>query len=142
MKNILEHKLLERRVDLGILTTRLSIGVLMLLHGIFKLQNGIGMIEGMITEAGLPTFFAYGVYVGEVVVPILIILGIATRLAAGIFAVNCLVAVLMVHATDIISLNAVGGWGVELLGLYFFGAVALVFTGGGKYAVSKKYIWD
>lgn len=139
---ILEHAIFKKNIDLGILVTRLSIGILMLLHGIFKLQNGIGMIEGMITEAGLPAFIAYGVYLGEVIAPIFIILGLGTRLAAIVFAGNCLVAALMVHLNDIVSLTGTGGWGVELLGLYFFGAVALIFTGGGKYALSRKYIWD
>lgn len=142
MSKIFEHKIFQRQNDLGILTIRLSVGILMLLHGIFKLQNGAGGIESMVIAAGLPSFIAYGVYVGEVIAPIFIILGIGTRLAAGIFAGNCLVAALLAHAADITSLTATGGWAVELLGLYFFGALALVFTGGGKYALSKKYIWD
>ncbi|NDW19215.1 DoxX family protein [Dysgonomonas sp. 216] len=135
-------KLLDRNIDLGLLVLRLSIGVLMLLHGVNKIFNGIGFIEQQIIDSGLPTIFAYGVYIGEVIAPLLIIGGIATRLASGIFAINCLVAMLMVHSADIFSITPVGGWGVELLGLYLFGALALVFTGGGKYALSKKYIWD
>lgn len=142
MSKIFEHKIFQRQNDLGILIIRLSIGVLMLLHGIFKLQNGAGGIENMVIAAGLPSFIAYGVYVGEVIAPIFIILGIGTRLAAAIFAGNCLVAAFLAHAADITSLTATGGWAVELLGLYFFGALALVFTGGGKYAISNKYIWD
>lgn len=142
MRKILEHRLLQRQVDLGILVIRLSVGILMLLHGVFKLQNGAGGIESMVEQAGLPTFLAYGVYVGEVIAPIFIILGLGTRLAASVFAVNCIVAALLGHMGDLFSLNAVGGWAIELLGLYFFGAVALVFMGGGKYALSRKYIWD
>lgn len=115
---------------------------MMLLHGIHKIFNGIGMIEQQITDLGLPVLFAYGVYVGEVIVPLLIILGIATRPAAFILAINCVVAMLMVHSADIPTLNEQGGWAVELLGLYLFGALALVFTGGGKYALSNKYWWD
>lgn len=138
----LEHKIFERRIDLGLLILRLSVGGLMLLHGIFKLQNGIGGIEGMVAQAGLPQFVAYGVYIGEVIAPLLIVLGIATRASAIVFAINCIVAASLAHASDIFALNGAGGWAVELLGLYFFGALALVFTGGGKYAISSKYIWD
>lgn len=138
----LEHRFFERRQDIGLLILRLSIGGLMLLHGIAKLQHGIAPIEGMVAQASLPYFFAYGVYVGEVLMPILILLGIATRAASGIFAFNCLVAAFLAHSGDIFTIGATGGWGVELLGLYFFGALALIFTGGGKYALSKKYIWD
>lgn len=135
-------KLLGRNTDLGLLTIRLSIGFLMLLHGISKLLHGVGFIEQVVIDAGLPAFVTYGVYIGEVLVPILLILGYATRLSALIFAVNCLFAAFLVHSQDLLSLSPQGGWAVELLGLFFFGALALVFTGGGKYAVSHKYLWD
>lgn len=138
----LENDIFKRREDLGLLILRLSICILMLLHGIFKLQHGAGMIETMVTEAGLPTFIAYGVYVGEVIAPLFIILGLGTRLAALIFAGNCMTAAILAYGVNIFSLNNTGGWTIELLGLFFFGAVALIFTGGGKYALSRKYIWD
>lgn len=135
-------KYLEKNIDLGLLIIRLSVGGLMLLHGISKLMHGVGFIEQIVTSAGLPHFVAYGVYIGEVVTPILIIAGLCTRGAAAIFAFNCLVATLLVHSNIIFTLSDQGGWALELLGLYFFGAIALIFTGGGKYAVSNKYIWD
>ena len=135
-------KYLEKNIDLGLLILRLSVGVLMLLHGIAKLQHGAGFIEQVVVGAGLPSFIAYGVYVGEVIAPLFIILGYGTRVASIIFAGNCLVATLLVHSQDLFTLNETGGWTVELLGLFFFGAVALIFTGAGKYALSSKHIWD
>ena len=135
-------KYLEKNIDLGLLILRISIGGLMLLHGIAKLQHGGGFIEQVVVDAGLPSFIAYGVYLGEVIAPLFILLGCATRGASVIFAGNCLVAALLVHVQDIFTLNEQGGWTVELLGLFFFGAIALIFTGGGKYALSNKYIWD
>lgn len=135
-------KLLEKNTDLGILILRLSVGILMLLHGIAKLSHGAEGIEQMLAASGLPSFIAYGVYVGEVIAPLLIILGLGTRAAAAIFAFNMIVAVAMAHAGDLLTLNATGGWMIELQALYFLGALALVFTGGGKYAVSNKHLWD
>ncbi len=135
-------KWIDKNVDLGLLILRIGVGGLMFLHGFHKIFNGIGMIEGQVTGMGLPAFFAYGVYIGEVVAPLLILLGLGTRAASAILAVNCVVAMLMVHTKDIFSLTPQGGWGVELLGLYLFGAIALMCTGGGKYAVSHKRIWD
>lgn len=135
-------KNLEKNIDLGLLILRVSIGGLMLLHGIAKLQHGAGFIEDVVVGAGLPSFIAYGVYVGEVIAPLFILLGLGTRVASLIFAGNCLVAALLVHSQDIFTLNEQGGWTVELLGLFFFGALALIFTGGGKYAISNKYVWD
>ena len=136
------NDLIQRNTDLGVLILRLSVGIMMLLHGVSKLIHGIGPIEAQVIAAGVPAFVAYGVYVGEVVAPLMLIGGVGTRVGGLILAFNCLVAALMVHSADIFSLNATGGWGVELLGLYAFGALALVFTGGGKYALSRKYIWD
>lgn len=135
-------KNLGKNIDLGLLIIRLSVGGLMLLHGISKLIHGVGFIEQVVIDAGLPTFIAYGVYIGEVLVPLLIISGFGTRAAAAVLAFNCIVAALLVHSQDLFTLNDQGGWTVELLGLFFFGALALVFTGGGKYAISNKYIWD
>lgn len=135
-------KYLEKNIDLGLLILRISIGGLMLLHGIAKLQHGAGFIEQVVVGAGLPSFIAYGVYLGEVIAPLFILFGYGTRAASVIFAGNCLVAALLVHSQDIFTLNEQGGWTVELLGLFFFGAVVLIFTGGGKYAISNKHIWD
>ncbi len=125
--------------DLGLLILRLSIGILMIFHGISKMIYGIDFIEGLMASKGLPGFFAYGVYVGEVLVPLAIIFGVKTRIAAIIFAFNMLVAIASVHLGDLFSISEMGGWKPELPGLYLFGAVALIFTGGGKYVVCKKY---
>ena len=133
---------MNRNIDLGLLILRLSVGGLMLLHGIAKIMHGVGPIQEMIISSSMPGFFAYGVYIGEVVAPLFIILGVATRASSIVFSINCLVAMFMVHSSDLFTLTATGGWAVELLGLYLFGAAALAFTGGGKYALSKKYIWD
>lgn len=135
-------KTLNRNTDLGLLILRLSLGILMILHGISKLMYGPGFIESIVTSSGLPSFVAYGVYVGEVIAPIFVILGYGTRIAAAIFAFNMVVAVGLVHGGDIFALNETGGWALELQGLYFFGALALVFTGGGKYALSNQHLWD
>ncbi len=114
----------------------------MLLHGIAKLVHGLDFIKGMLGSMGLPSFIAYGVLVGEVLAPIAIIAGFRTRIAAAIFAFNCIVAIAMAHAGQLFSMSEHGGWAVELLGLYLFGAVALFFTGAGKYAISSSNNWD
>lgn len=133
---------MKKNNDFGLLILRITIGFLMLLHGISKFKDGLDFISGMLVEKGLPGFFAYGVIVGEVLAPILIIIGFRTRIAALILAFNCLVAVLMAHSQDIFKISDHGGWELELLGLYFFTAIALFFTGGGKFSISKKNNWD
>ncbi|RRD60774.1 DoxX family protein [Tannerella forsythia] len=135
-------KLLNKNVDAGLLVLRLSLGILMLLHGLAKLTHGAEGIGQMLSAAGWPSWIAYGVYIGEIVAPILIILGYATRMAASVFLFNMVVAVAMVHAGDIFALGNTGGWAIELQGLYLFGALTLMFTGAGKYALSQKNWWD
>ncbi|RYF07430.1 MAG: DoxX family protein [Comamonadaceae bacterium] len=121
--------------DAGKLVLRLSLGVLVLLHGIFKIHAGVGFIAGMLEKAGLPGVLAYGVFVGEVLAPLLIIAGIATRAGAAIILVNMLVAFGLVHMGDLFALNKQGGWALELQGLYLFGALSVLLLGAGRYSI-------
>ncbi len=133
---------MKKNNDTALLILRITIGLLMLLHGFGKLTGGLDFIKGMLSEMGIPAFVAYGVIVGEVIAPIAIIVGFRTRIASAFFAMNALVAILMVHSSDIFKMGEHGGWAIELLGLYLFGAIALVFSGSGKYALSNSNKWD
>ena len=121
----------------GKLILRLTVGGLMLFHGVNKLLNpgSVGFISGRLTEAGLPSLLAYGVYLGEIVAPLMIIAGVLTRVGGLVVTVNMLFAVLLVHTGDFLSLTEHGGWRLELQGFYFFGGLALMFLGSGKLAV-------
>ena len=121
--------------DMGKLVLRLTVGMLMLLHGIFKLQNGVGGVVGMLGSQGLPGFLAYGVYVGEVLGPVLVIIGLYTRIGAVLIIGNMLVALALAHSQELFSLGSMGGWALELQGMFLFGAVAIALLGAGKYSV-------
>lgn len=121
--------------DTGKLVLRLALGLMILLHGISKLMNGIDPILAGVTNAGLPRAFGYLVYVGEVLAPLLIIVGFLTRPAALIIAINMIVAVYLVHAAQIFTLGKTGGWALELQGMYLFTAVAIALLGAGRYSV-------
>lgn len=121
--------------DLGKLVIRSAVAILVLLHGISKLTGGIDGITGMVTGAGLPAVFAYGVYVGEVVAPLLMLIGLWTRAAAGVMAINMVVAVMLVHMPELVQLNKQGGWALELQGMYLFGAIAVALLGAGRYSI-------
>lgn len=123
--------------DIGKLVLRLTLGVLILLHGIDKLHGGVSGIAGMLQNVGLPGFFAYGVFVGEVIAPLMVIVGYQTRIGAGLIVVNMLVAILLAHRGEIFALTSHGGWAIELQGFYLFTAVAVFFLGAGKYAVKN-----
>jgi putative oxidoreductase len=121
--------------DIGKLVLRVSVGVLILLHGIFKLQNGIGGIAGMLSGHGLPAFLAYGVYLGEVVGPVLVTVGLFTRIGALLIVGNMLVAFGLAHMQELFSLGQMGGWALELQGMFLFGSVAIALLGAGRYSV-------
>ncbi len=128
--------------NLGLLLLRISIGLLMLFHGFAKFGGGLTFIQGMLEQKGLPGIIAYGVIVGEILAPIAILVGFRTRIAAVIYAFNMIVAAAMVHGGQFFTLGPQGGWALELVGLYFLGALALFFTGAGKYAVASTNHWD
>lgn len=123
--------------DTAKLILRLTIGILVLFHGLFKLQNpgAVGFIGSLFAGVGLPVFLAYLVYVGEVVAPIMLIVGYKTKLAAALVAVTLFVAIMLAHTSQIFSLGEMGGWAIELQGLFFFGAVAIFGLGAGRYAL-------
>lgn len=121
--------------ELGKLIMRLALGVLVLLHGVAKITGGIGGISGMVASAGMPEFLAYGVYLGEVVGPVLLILGLYARIGALLIAVNMLFAVALAHLDQLFLLGDTGGWQLELQGMFLFTAIALFLTGPGRMSV-------
>ncbi len=118
--------------DTGKLVLRLALGILILLHGIAKLKGGVGFISGQLTAHGLPAALAYGAYIGEVVAPILIIVGFFTRPAAWIIAINMVFAIFLVHMADLGAMTKQGGWALELQGMFLFAAIAVGFMGAGR----------
>lgn len=124
--------------DMGKLVMRLALGVLILFHGIAKLTGGIASIEGMTTSAGLPAALAYGVYLGEVVGPILLIFGFYARVGALLIAVNMLFALALAHLGQLGQFTDTGGWQLELQGMFLFTAIALFLMGPGRFSVDGR----
>jgi putative oxidoreductase len=132
-----------RNDDLGKLLLRIATGGLMLFHGVHKLQHGVGGISKVLESNGLPASLAYGSYVGEVVAPVLILIGLLTRPAAAVLAFTMVNAIFLAHRGDLGKLTPPGGWFIELPALFLFAALALLFTGAGKYSVSRgRGAWD
>lgn len=123
-------------INIGKLILRLAIGGLLIFHGIWKIRNGYGYVNQMLADNGLPEFLAYGVLIGEVLAPLLILLGVATRIGAVIVAVNMAFAIFLSHSTDFISIKATtGGLSPELDYLYLLGAVTIALIGAGSYSL-------
>lgn len=125
--------------SVGKLILRLALGGLILFHGVWKLIHGIDPIMGIVGGAHLPSFVAYGVYVGEFVGPLLLILGWYARVGAALIAINMLFALALVHTTELFTLNPQsGGWTLELQGMYLFTAIALMIMNPGRYSLDAR----
>lgn len=111
---------------------RVTLALLMLLHGWAKIRYGIGSIEAKIESLGAPGFLAYAVYLGEVVAPLLLLVGLWVVPAALVIAVNMLVAFALMHTRQTLILNNTGGWALELQAFYFVSAlvVAMAYSKG------------
>jgi putative oxidoreductase len=124
--------------DAGKLLLRLTVGILLLLHGIAKVIGGPASIVALVEKAGMPGSFGYAVYLGEVVAPLALILGVWTRIAALVVALNMGVAIALVHMGELFSLNEGGGWALELQAMFLFGALAVALIGPGRYALMES----
>ncbi len=126
---------MSRFDDYGKLVLRLSVGVLMLMHGLHKMMNGISGITALVQANGWPAWLSYGVFLGEIIAPVLIILGFLTRAGALVLVFNMLVAVYLAHTHQLFHLTKTGGWLLELQGLYLFGAISIALLGAGRFSV-------
>ena len=126
------------QADFGKLILRLTLGVLVLLHGVAKLRGGLDPIAGMVTAQGLPAFLAYGALVGEVLGPLMLIAGFYARIGAVLVAINMLFAFALAHVGQLGMLNEQGGWALELQAMFLFIAIALALLGPGRFSVNGR----
>lgn len=110
---------------------RITLALLMLFHGWAKIRHGIGGIEQMIEARGAPGWLAYAVYLGEVVAPLLLLVGLWVVPAALVIAINMLVAFFLVHTKQVLMLQSSGGWALELQAFFF--VTALVVAMGSSW---------
>jgi|SRR5690606_7180453 len=116
-------------VDLALLIARVSIGALMLVHGISKIpmlsDSPIQFYDFMGLGGELSLWLAI---LAEVGCSIFVILGCATRLMVIPLIVTMLVAVFVIHAADPFVKQEMG---LHYLLVY----VILLLTGAGKYSI-------
>ncbi len=120
----------QKLFNIFLLLFRLCLGCFMLTHGVGKLDMLIN--EG---PASFPDPLGVGNYLSLVLVviaefacSILLILGLATRLAAIPLIITMLVAVFIIHAND--------GFGKQELGLMYLVSYCLILvTGAGKFSL-------
>jgi putative oxidoreductase len=120
----------------GLTVLRVVVGVVFLVHGYQKLFTfGIHGVAGMFGHMGipLPAFFAVVVTLVEFVGGLLLIVGVATRVAAAFIAVDMLGAILFVHAKH----GFFNPGGVEFPLTLLSAAVCLTLAGGGALSLKR-----
>ncbi|MGB0372721.1 MAG: DoxX family protein [Opitutales bacterium] len=125
---------------------RISLAVAMWPHGAQKLLGWYGGygFEGTMgfftQQMGIPTPFALGAILVEFFAPILLVLGLGTRVAALSLAVVMAVAMFMVQLPNGFFMNWFGnqaGEGIQFSLLFIGTAIALIIGGGGKFSADK-----
>ncbi len=112
----------------GILLLRWTLAILMVLHGWAKVLNGVGGIEGMLAGQGLPSFLAYGAYLGELVAPLMLLAGVWVVPAALLIVVNMVFALFLAHSGHFLDLTSSGGWRLELQAFFLLTALVVALT--------------
>lgn len=118
--------------NFGLAVLRILPSIMMLTHGIPKLQKLIGgdfKFGDPIDIGAAPSLFL--AVIGEVICPILLIFGFKTRWAAVPSAMTMLVAVVLVHSDDPFGTK-------EKALLYLVIFVVIIFLGPGKYSIDRK----
>jgi len=125
--------------DFGKLIVRLMASVLILFHGVGKVLHpeAIGGIGGMLASSGWPEFVAYGVYFGEVVGPLMILIGIHSRIGGVLVVISMLFAIGLAHMEQIFELTSNGTWAIESQMFFLLSGLAVVFLGSGRFAIRE-----
>ena len=120
------------KISLILLLLRLGVGGLMLVHGVGKFSMLFADAPIQFADPlgiGLTTSLALTVF-AEVLCSILLMLGLATRLATIPLIITMLVAVLIIHATD-----DIGKKEMPLLYLLIYMTIGMV--GAGAYSIDN-----
>lgn len=124
-------------LDLGVLTLRIVVGVVMIAHALPKLFWKRELFnQKWLNEYGLPLGSVVLTGVVQLSGGLLIFIGVYTRLAALVLVLNMLVATyisIWKHGESFLSTPEGKGWDVNFL---LVGAlVALIFLGGGAWSL-------
>ena len=93
-------KSLNALQPLGLLVLRVSLGIIFFSHGYPKLAHSGAAMQGFFVQHGLPGYFVYVAGVLEVFGGILLVLGLFTRGAALLLAIEMGVAIWKVHSAN------------------------------------------
>jgi putative oxidoreductase len=131
--------------DVSYLIIRVTVGGMLLVHGIMKLMySSVGAFAaGALARRGIEPALplAYVVWFMETVGAVCIMLGLFTRVFAIAAVIEFVVIVFVAHWTQgFMWSRPGGGWEYPALwGLLF---VAIALRGGGPYSLDRKIGWE
>lgn len=123
--------------DLGILVLRVVTGTLLIHHGYEKLANIENFADAFVRPLHLPfpILLSYIAAFSEVIGSWLLITGFLTRF--GALAILGTISVAIYHAIITAGFNI---YLLELLGLYFGAAIAVLAVGPGRLAIDELIV--
>jgi putative oxidoreductase len=142
MKKLLTLSFLPVNIDLALLIFRIWVCIsLFYKHGIEKFN-----LSAMISNPHAPDPLHIGVLPGTIwafladsICSLLIMLGLATRLAASVIVINLLVVFIFLHGFSFMGdqMDSHGDH-AEVVYLYLGYFLYLMFVGAGKYSLDRK----
>lgn len=125
--------------DVGLLVLRMTGLLLAIGHGWGKIKAP-GMMAGPLEQMGMPApyLLAWLAAIGEFGGGLLLALGLFTRFGAFLVVCVMLVAVFKVHLHDPWFMTGQGGSKEPAL-LYLIPALALLFTGAGRFGLDALF---
>ncbi len=135
MNKFLTFSFLPKSSDLALLLLRVGFGGYMLIfHGWGKLLGWSKLSGGFPDPLGVSSPVSLSLTIlAEVLAAALLILGLYTRLSAFLLTITMGVAFFIVHGG-----RFAGEGNGEMAFLYGLGFLALIFTGGGRFAIDRK----
>ncbi|MGZ5491040.1 MAG: DoxX family protein [Nitrososphaeraceae archaeon] len=115
------------------LPLRIIAGIGFMMHGLPKLLDIPGT-QNSFVNMGLPQELAIIIGLLEFIGGLAILLGIFTRIAAGLLAIDMIGAILLVK----LSKGFIGGYELDLL--YLAIMISLMLTGPGNFSIEKNVL--
>jgi putative oxidoreductase len=121
------------KAEIGIFISRITLGIMFLIHGLMKYQGGIDNTIGFFEMLGIPGYLAYPVGILEIIGGVCVIIGLGTRIFAAIFCVIMLTAIV----TAKFAMGFAGGYEFELA--LFVMSLHLLLAGSRFLALDRVF---
>ncbi|MHC5202377.1 DoxX family protein [Myroides sp. LJL119] len=122
--------------DFGKLILRLAVGGLMILHGIHKLIYGHEFVVTQLRNADLPEILWVGLPITQILAPLCLIIGFATRISSLLVVFTMGMAVFLTKGMTGFDIDPnTGGLLAELNILFLASALTISLIGPGKLAI-------